>query len=89
MRATLLVGGRIYSSASPDATAMAVADGQVVWVGQDTPGIALYGDSAEVVHLDGGGDRLPRGDRAVVTAETELARTPERGLHPGLVIRGA
>ena len=32
---------------------MAVVDGQVVWVGQDTPGIALYGDSAEVVHLDG------------------------------------
>jgi hypothetical protein len=50
---TLLVGGRIYSTASPDATAMAVADGQVVWVGQDTPGIALYGESAEVVHLDG------------------------------------
>ncbi|HEY0494210.1 MAG TPA: amidohydrolase [Kutzneria sp.] len=50
--ATLLVGGRIYSSASPDATAMAVVDGQVVWVGQDTPGVALYGD-AEVVHLDG------------------------------------
>ncbi|QUQ64966.1 amidohydrolase [Kutzneria sp. CA-103260] len=53
VNATLLVGGRIYSTASPDATAMAVADGQVVWVGQDTPGIALYGESAEVVHLDG------------------------------------
>jgi predicted amidohydrolase YtcJ len=32
---------------------MAVVDGTVVWVGQDTPGVALYGDSARVVHLDG------------------------------------
>jgi predicted amidohydrolase YtcJ len=52
-KTTLLVGGRVYSPASPDATAMAITDGVVVWVGQDTPGIALYGESGEVVHLDG------------------------------------
>lgn len=48
-----MLGGRIYSPASPEATAMAVTDGVVVWVGQDTPGTALYGEGAEVVHLDG------------------------------------
>jgi predicted amidohydrolase YtcJ len=46
---TLLLGGRIHA---PDATAMAVEDGVVVWIGQDGPGKALYGD-AEIVHLDG------------------------------------
>ncbi|SUD48736.1 N-substituted formamide deformylase precursor [Nocardia otitidiscaviarum] len=48
----LLVGGRIYSSSNPDATAMAVSDGIVVWVGQDKPGRALHPD-AEIVDLDG------------------------------------
>lgn len=48
----LLVGGRIYSATAPDATAMAVSDGQVVWVGQDRPGRALHPD-AEIVDLDG------------------------------------
>ena len=47
---TLLVGGRIYSPSSPDATAMAVSDGIVVWVGQDVPGRALH-PGAEVVDL--------------------------------------
>ncbi|WP_020673464.1 amidohydrolase [Amycolatopsis nigrescens] len=49
---TLLLGGRIHTPASTDATAMAVTDGTVVWVGQDGPGRALHGD-AEVVELDG------------------------------------
>ncbi|WP_073486852.1 amidohydrolase [Streptoalloteichus hindustanus] len=49
---TLLLGGRIYSVGAPDATAMAVSDGVVVWVGQDSVGLALYGD-AERVRLDG------------------------------------
>ncbi|MBH0119264.1 amidohydrolase family protein, partial [Rhodococcus sp. CX] len=48
----LLVGGRIYSAGAPDATAMAVTDGQVVWVGADRPGRALHPD-AEIVDLDG------------------------------------
>ncbi len=48
----LLVGGRIYSAGAPDATAMAVTDGTVVWVGQDRPGRALHPD-AEIVDLHG------------------------------------
>ncbi|ONI79692.1 amidohydrolase [Actinosynnema sp. ALI-1.44] len=49
---TLLLGGRIHAAGAPDATAMAVQDGTVVWVGQDGPAKALYPD-AEVVRLDG------------------------------------
>jgi len=49
---TLLVGGHIHTPASSDATAIAVTDGIVVWVGQDGPGRALHPD-AEVVDLDG------------------------------------
>ncbi|MCX5045796.1 amidohydrolase family protein [Aldersonia sp. NBC_00410] len=52
MGTQLLLGGRIYSSSSPDATAMAVTDGQVVWVGADEPARALHPD-AEIVALDG------------------------------------
>ncbi|GAB4586449.1 amidohydrolase [Nocardia sp. IFM 10818] len=48
----LLVGGRIYSSSNPDATAMAVTDGTVVWVGLERPGRALHPD-AEVIDLNG------------------------------------
>jgi predicted amidohydrolase YtcJ len=49
---TLLLGGRIHAPFAPDATAMAIEDGIVVWVGQDGRGKALYGD-AETIHLDG------------------------------------
>ncbi|WP_024804863.1 amidohydrolase [Nocardia sp. BMG51109] len=52
MSTQLLVGGRIYSSSSPDATAMAVTDGTVVWLGADRPGRALHPD-AEIIALDG------------------------------------
>ncbi|MFF0813660.1 amidohydrolase [Rhodococcus sp. NPDC003318] len=52
MSTQLLVGGRIYSPAAPDATSMAVTDGTVVWVGEDRPGRALHPD-AEIVDLDG------------------------------------
>ncbi|WP_040835839.1 amidohydrolase, partial [Nocardia brevicatena] len=52
MSTQLLVGGRIYSSSAPDATAMAVTDGIVVWLGADRVGRALHPD-AEVVDLDG------------------------------------
>ncbi|ANZ43453.1 amidohydrolase [Lentzea guizhouensis] len=45
----LLVGGRIYA---PDASAMAVTDGVVVWIGQDSVGRALHPD-AEVIELNG------------------------------------
>src|SRR6478735_4544505 len=50
---TLLHGGRIHSPAMPDATAMAVRDGTVVWLGSDDVGLAQFPD-AEVVDLDGG-----------------------------------
>ncbi|MFE9576874.1 amidohydrolase [Nocardia sp. NPDC006044] len=52
MRTQLLIGGRFYSSSSPDATAMAVTDGTVVWLGAEQPGRALHPD-AEIIELDG------------------------------------
>lgn len=48
----MLIGGRFYSSSSPDATAMAVTDGTVVWLGAEQPGRALHPD-AEIIDLDG------------------------------------
>ena len=50
---TLLLGGRIHSPAMPDATAMAVRDGTVAWLGSDDVGLAQFPD-ADVVDLDGG-----------------------------------
>ncbi|WP_040796734.1 amidohydrolase [Nocardia higoensis] len=52
MRTQLLIGGRFYSASSPDATAMAVTDGTVVWLGAEQPGRALHPD-AEIIDLDG------------------------------------
>ncbi|MFF0145824.1 hypothetical protein ATK36_1047 [Amycolatopsis sulphurea] len=49
---TLLLGGRIYTPSSPDATAMAVSGGTVVWVGQDEPARALH-PGAEILDLGG------------------------------------
>lgn len=50
---TLLLGGRIHSLAMPDATAMAVRDGTVAWLGSDDVGSAQFPD-ADVIDLDGG-----------------------------------
>ncbi|QLY27931.1 amidohydrolase [Nocardia huaxiensis] len=52
MSTQLLVGGRIYSPSNPDATAMAVTDGTVVWVGADRAGRAMHPD-AEIIDVDG------------------------------------
>ncbi|NMO00012.1 amidohydrolase family protein [Gordonia sp. TBRC 11910] len=52
MATQLLVSGHVYTPASPDATAMAVTDGVVVWVGSDAVGAALHPD-AEVIDLGG------------------------------------
>ncbi|MFW0790680.1 amidohydrolase [Gordonia sp. CPCC 205333] len=52
MATQLLVSGHVYTPASPDATALAVTDGVVVWVGSDAVGAALHPD-AEVIDLDG------------------------------------
>ena len=45
MATDLYVGGAVYSSAAPDATALAVTDGIVVWVGSDDVGRALHPDA--------------------------------------------
>lgn len=48
----LLIRGRIHSPAHPDATAMAVRDGVVAWLGSDDVGRAQFRD-AEIIDLDG------------------------------------
>jgi predicted amidohydrolase YtcJ len=50
---TLLLNGRVHSPAMPDATAMAVRDGLVAWLGSDDVGRAQF-PSVEIVDLDGG-----------------------------------
>ena len=49
---TLLLNGRVHSPSHPDATAMAVRDGVVAWLGSDDVGRSQFSD-AEVVDLDG------------------------------------
>ena len=49
---TLLLKGRVHSPAMPDATAMAVRDGVVAWLGSDDIGRAQFPD-AEIIDLDG------------------------------------
>ena len=49
---TLLLGGRIYSPSHPDATAMAVRDGVVAWLGSDPVGRSQFPDT-QIVDLDG------------------------------------
>ncbi|BBY37394.1 hypothetical protein MMAN_15280 [Mycobacterium mantenii] len=50
---TLLVNGRVHSPAQPDATAMAVRDGVVEWLGSDEVGRRMFPD-ADVEDLQGG-----------------------------------
>jgi predicted amidohydrolase YtcJ len=49
---TLLLNGRVHSPSHPDATAMAVRDGVVIWLGADAVGRQQY-PGAEVTDLDG------------------------------------
>jgi predicted amidohydrolase YtcJ len=49
---TLLVNGRIYSSSHPNATAMAVRDGAVAWLGGDDVGRSQF-RGARIRDLDG------------------------------------
>ena len=51
--ATLLVNGRVHSPTHPDASAMAVRDGVVVWLGSDDVGRDQFPE-ADLVDLDGG-----------------------------------
>jgi predicted amidohydrolase YtcJ len=53
VRTTLLVNGRVHSPTHPDATAMAVRDDVVAWLGSDDVGRGQFPE-AEVVDLDGG-----------------------------------
>ncbi|MBX7433179.1 amidohydrolase family protein [Mycobacterium sp. Y57] len=53
MTTTLLFNGRVHSPAMPDATAMAVRDGVVAWLGTDNVGRAQFPD-ATLIDLDGG-----------------------------------
>ena len=48
MTSTLFRGGRIYSGADPQATALLVRDGLIAWLGDDESAP----DADEVVHLD-------------------------------------
>ena len=49
---TLLFNGLVHSPSHPDATAMAVRDGVVVWLGDDPVGCAQF-PGAETIDLDG------------------------------------
>jgi predicted amidohydrolase YtcJ len=49
---TLLLNGRVHSPAMPGASAMAVRDGVVAWLGSDEVGRAQYPD-AQILDLDG------------------------------------
>ena len=49
---TLLLRGRVHSPTHPDATAMAIRDGVVAWLGGDDVGRAQFPD-AKIVDLDG------------------------------------
>jgi predicted amidohydrolase YtcJ len=55
---TLLVNGRVHSPSHPDATAMAVRDGLVVWLGSDEVGRGQFPGADEV---DLGGDFVAPG----------------------------
>jgi predicted amidohydrolase YtcJ len=53
MTTTVLTGGRIHAMTVPDATAMAVEDGVIVWLGTDDVASARYAGADEIVALDG------------------------------------
>lgn len=71
---TLLLGGRVYSPSHPDATAMAVRDGVVAWLGSDDVGLAQFPD-AERTDLDGGFVAPAFVDSHVHLTATGLRRT--------------
>lgn len=50
---TLLINAHVHSSSHPDATAMAVRDGAVAWLGSDDVGRDQFAD-ADIVDLAGG-----------------------------------
>lgn len=70
----LLFGGRIHSPTHPDATAMAVRDGIVAWLGSDTVGRDRFPE-ADVVDLDGGFVAPAFVDSHIHLTATGLTRT--------------
>ncbi|SDC09928.1 amidohydrolase [Actinokineospora iranica] len=72
---TLLTGGRVHSPADPHATAIAVRDGVVVWLGQDSVGRTLYADADETVDLGGAFVAPAFVDAHVHTTAAGLLRT--------------
>ncbi len=78
---TVLLGGRIHSPTHPDATAMAVRDGIVVWLGSDEVARAQF-PAAEVVELDGA-------FVAPAFVDTHVHITATGLLQSGLDLRGA
>ena len=79
--ATLLINGRVHSPAMPDATAMAVNDGVIAWLGADDVGRQQF-PKAEIVDLDGGFVAPAFVDSHVHLTATGLTQT-------GLDLRGA
>jgi predicted amidohydrolase YtcJ len=78
---TLLLGGRIHSPAMPEATAMAVRDGTVAWLGSDDVGRAQFPDAA-IIDLEGAFVAPAFVDSHVHVTSTGLALV-------GLDLRGA
>lgn len=70
----MLLGGRIHSPTHPDATAMAVRDGVVAWLGSDEVGREQF-PQAEVIELDGALVTPAFVDSHVHITETGLCRT--------------
>ena len=70
----MLLGGRIHSPTHPDATAMAVRDGVVAWLGSDDVARTQFPD-AEVVDLDGAFVAPAFVDSHVHVTATGLAHT--------------
>lgn len=78
---TLLFNGRVHSPAAPDATAMAVRDGLVVWLGADDTARHEF-PGADAIDLDGAFVSPAFVDSHVHVTATGLALT-------GLDLRGA
>lgn len=70
----LLFGGHIHSPTHPDATAMAVRDGVVAWLGSDAVGREQF-PQAQVIDLDGALVTPAFVDSHVHVTDTGLCRT--------------
>jgi predicted amidohydrolase YtcJ len=71
---TLLLGGRVHSPTHPDATAMAVKDGVIAWLGSDAVGREQC-PGADIIDLDGGFVAPAFVDSHVHLTATGLTRT--------------